>query len=119
MTIVHKHTNINYGKQPMADSLREGDDAAAAVAKTINRVSLDSMLAKVTHTDYQVLNRHPHITLCVLTLENGFVLVGKSAPADPLNYDAKLGEKFARDDAIRQMWPLEAYLLREKMTKKD
>ena len=98
------------------DSLRIGDDAAAAVQKTPNRVTLDSMLLKIVSEEFLYPGFIPHLTICVLVLENGFSLVGKSAPADPENFDKDLGKRFAREDAIRQMWPLEAYALRERMT---
>jgi hypothetical protein len=47
--------------------------------------------------------------------QNGFAVVGKSAPADPSNYDEELGKRFAKEDCIRQLWQLEGYLLREKL----
>ena len=53
------------------------------------------------------------LTICVLTLTNGFTVVGKSACASPENYREDLGEHYAREDAKRQIWALEAYLLRE------
>lgn len=112
---IMKHTNINAGG-PKMDSLRVTDDASKAVQKTPHRVSLDSIVDKIEHTDYVHPHRHPHMTLAIITLKNGFVVIGKSAPADPENYDENLGAKFAYEDAIRQIWPLEAYLLREKMT---
>ena len=98
------------------DSLRISDDASKEVQKTPNRVTLDSMLAKIAAEDYINPSSIPHLTICVLVLENGFSLVGKSAPADPDNFNAELGKKFAKEDAVRQMWPLEAYALRERMT---
>lgn len=49
------------------------------------------------------------MTLCFLIMTNGFVVVGKSAPLDPGNFDADLGKKFAYEDAIRQLWPLMAF----------
>ena len=55
------------------------------------------------------------LTICVLTLKNGFTVVGKSACASPENYDAELGGKIARQDARRQIWALEGYLLRSKL----
>jgi N4 Gp49/Sf6 Gp66 family protein len=42
-------------------------------------------------------------------------VIGKSAPADPKNFDRELGREFAKENAIRQLWELEAYLLREKL----
>ena len=101
------------------DSLKMGDDAAAAVQKTPNRVTLDSMIAKIEAEEYIHPDVMPHLTICVLRLTNGFSLVGKSAPADAGNFDAELGQKFAREDAIRQMWPLEGYALRERLAEES
>lgn len=55
------------------------------------------------------------LTICVLTLKNGFTVVGKSACASPENYDAVLGYKIAREDARKQIWALEGYHLRSKL----
>lgn len=55
------------------------------------------------------------LTFCVLVMQNGFTVVGKSACASPENFDAELGKKIARQDAVDQVWPLEGYLLREKL----
>jgi len=97
-------------------SVRMTDDESKAVQKTPNRIDLDDILAKIEFEDYIAPERHPHMTLCVVTLDNGYIIIGKSTPADPLNFDEQLGRKFAKEDAIRQIWPLEAYLLRERMS---
>ena len=96
-------------------SLEASDAASAAVQKTPHRVTLDSMNAKITNEEYIHPTSCPHMTIAVLHTSNGFTLVGKSAPADPSNFDADLGQKFAREDAMRQMWPLEGYLLCEQL----
>lgn len=97
-------------------SLEVGDDVAASVQKTPNRVTLDSMKAKIKGVEFINPETIPHMTLAIVTLSNGFSLVGKSAPADPENFDVETGKKFAKEDAIRQMWPLEGYLLREQLS---
>jgi hypothetical protein len=56
------------------------------------------------------------LTICVLTLRNGFIIVGKSACASPENYDAELGGKIAREDARKQIWALESYALRNRLS---
>jgi len=104
----HERTNLS--------SVRMTDDESKKVQKTEHRVSLDSILAKIQFTDHIHPPRHPHMTLAIVTMANGFIIIGKSTPADPQNYDAELGKKFATEDAIRQIWALEAYLLREKLT---
>lgn len=57
------------------------------------------------------------LTLCVLTLKNGFTIVGKSACASPENFDTDLGRKIARQDAVNQMWPLLGYALKENLSR--
>lgn len=53
------------------------------------------------------------LTFCVLVLANGFTVTGKSACASPENFDAEIGKKIAREDAINQLWPLMGYALKE------
>ncbi len=52
------------------------------------------------------------LTLCVLTLANGFTVVGEGACASPENFDAEIGKRIARDNAKAKIWALEGYLLR-------
>lgn len=55
------------------------------------------------------------LTVCVITLKNGFTLIGKSACASPENFDAELGGKIAREDARKQIWALEGYALKNAL----
>ena len=59
------------------------------------------------------------LTLCVIVLTSGWVLLGKSAPASPENFDPIKGRVFAREDALRQLWPLEGYLLRDRLAAEE
>ncbi|EKF43315.1 hypothetical protein NA8A_04768 [Nitratireductor indicus C115] len=97
------------------DSLEATDAAAAAVQKTPNRVSLDSIKAKIAEVEFHAPHLEPTMTVCFVKMQNGFVVIGKTAPADPGNFDAELGRKFAYEDAVRQIWPLEGYALRERL----
>lgn len=98
-------------------TLRDTDDAAKAVQKTPYRIALDYIESQIEdEVRLEVPPDLMHVTILLVTLQNGFVLVGKSIPADPVNYDADLGMKFAREDAIRQAWPLFAFQLRCEMT---
>lgn len=97
------------------NSLEVTDAASAAVQKTPHRVTLDSMMRKIAREEYIHPESIPHMTICVIVLDNGFSLVGKTAPADPGNFNADLGRQFAKEDAIRQMWQLEGYALRERL----
>ena len=75
-------------------------------------------------------NGHPHeplpapaplelLTFCVLVLRNGFTVTGESACASPENFDAELGRKIARQNAINKVWPLMGYALRERLAQKE
>lgn len=55
------------------------------------------------------------LTVCVLTLENGFTVTGESACVSPANYNQKIGEDIAFDNARDKIWLLEGYLLKEKL----
>ncbi|GKX40045.1 hypothetical protein SOASR014_37840 [Pectobacterium carotovorum subsp. carotovorum] len=55
------------------------------------------------------------LTLCVLVLRNGFTVTGESACASPENFDAEIGRKIARENAVNKIWLLEGYLLKEKL----
>ena len=46
------------------------------------------------------------LTFCVLVLCNGFTVTGESACASPENFDAEIGQKIARENAIQKIWPL-------------
>ena len=55
------------------------------------------------------------LTFCVLTLQNGFTVTGESACASPENFDAEIGRKIARENAINKVWMLEGYLLKQRL----
>lgn len=56
------------------------------------------------------------LTFCVLILHNGFTVTGESACASPENFDAEIGRKVARENAINKVWPLMGYALRSRLT---
>ena len=100
-------------------------EAECAANATAPRVSLASMEAKIAArydftADTAVREAPVHGTLkllsiCILVMKNGFSVIGKSAPASAANFNAELGRKLAYEDAIRQLWPLEGYALRERL----
>lgn len=55
------------------------------------------------------------LTFCVLVLTNGFTVTGESACASPENFNAEIGQKIARQNAVAKIWPLEGYLLRQQL----
>ena len=59
------------------------------------------------------------LTFCVLVLRNGFTVTGESACASPENFDAEIGRKIARQNAVAKIWPLMGYELRSKLFNKE
>jgi hypothetical protein len=55
------------------------------------------------------------LTFCVLVLRNGFTVTGESACASPENFDAEIGRKIARQNAVQKIWPLMGYQLKETL----
>lgn len=55
------------------------------------------------------------LSICLLVMRNGFTVIGKSAPASAENFNAELGRQLAYEDAVRQLWPLMGYALRDKL----
>lgn len=55
------------------------------------------------------------LTFCVLVLKNRFTVTGESACASPENFDAEIGRKIARANAVEKIWPLMGYQLREQL----
>ena len=54
-------------------------------------------------------------TMCAIELSNGYVVYGKSTPASAKNFDEKIGQRLAYEDAVRQVWPLMGFMLRQKL----
>jgi hypothetical protein len=55
------------------------------------------------------------LTFCVLVLKNGFTVTGESACASPKNFDAEIGRKIARANAVQKIWPLMGYALKSRL----
>jgi len=111
----------------------EAEDVACAAVAVAPRVSLADIKAKIADIYYvtgDLIASHGsdgevgmdpvppnlHIlTVCMVVMTNGFIVIGKSAPASPENFNAEFGQNLAYEDAVRQLWPLEGYLLRESL----
>ena len=57
------------------------------------------------------------LTFCVLVLRNGFTVTGESACASPENFDAEIGRRIARENAVNKCWELLGFRLRDKLIK--
>lgn len=95
---------------PLKPLLTDDQLNAALTASPRPRVTKDRIESRIEKTEFI---HHGLLTLCVLTLVNGFTVTGESACVDPGNYNADIGERVAKDNAVDKIWPLEGYLLAE------
>lgn len=71
--------------------------------------------------DSKIVDEYYHIvpgttlTICVLTLENGFTVTGESAAASIENFDENIGRNIAKGNARDKIFALEGYLLKQKL----
>ena len=81
---------------------------------TAPRVTPERLDEVIAGEDYHVFPGS-QLTVCCLTLENGFTVTGESACASPENFNAELGRKIARSNARDKIWGLEGYALKQKL----
>jgi hypothetical protein len=55
------------------------------------------------------------LTVCCLTLRNGFTVIGQSACASPENFDEDVGRKVSYSNARQQVRPFLAFRLRDQL----
>ena len=58
------------------------------------------------------------LSFCVLVLKNGFTVTGESACVSPENFDAEIGRKVARQNAVQKIWALLGFSLKQKLYEK-
>ena len=94
----------------------EADLEAELQAKGLNapRLTPDYIDDRIVAEQYHVFDGTT-LTVCCLTLKNGFCVTGESAAASADNFDPEIGRKIARENARDRIWMLEGYLLRERL----
>lgn len=94
-------------------SEQEIEKEIQAKGLTAPRITPDQIDATIVAQEYRVFDGV--LTVCVLTLVNGFKVTGESACASPENYDELIGRRIARENARNKIWALEGYRLRSKL----
>ena len=106
----------------------EVTEQRGAEGATAPRVTLDSIIGRIQHCVFFTGGEAARafgaevgfpasldvLTVCLITMDNGFTVIGKSALASEENFCPEKGREFAHEDAIRQLWPLEGYALRSQ-----
>ena len=100
----------------------ETDDVSLVEAQkivdemTAPKVTQRTIEGKIDAVDYLY---HGTLTICIITMQNGFMQVGSAAPASPQNFSSEVGRRFAYEDAFRNLWRLEGYLMREQLAEEE
>jgi hypothetical protein len=95
------------------------------IESEIRRKGLNAPRLTPQHIDETIAKFEFHqfggtaLTVCCLTLKNGFTVTGESACASPENFDAEIGEKIAYENARNKIWMLEGYLLKQSLYEED
>lgn len=79
---------------------------------TARRITPDMIDAEIVGEDFHVFPGSC-LTICTLTLRNGFTVTGESACASPENFNAEIGQKIAKANARDKIWPLLGFRLRD------
>ncbi|RJP45496.1 hypothetical protein C4587_00955 [Candidatus Parcubacteria bacterium] len=95
-----------------------GQITEGSIEQEIQNKGLNAPRLSPQHIDEQIMSEAYYVfpgttlTICALTLRNGFHVTGQSAAASPENFDADIGRKIAKDNARNKIWALEGYALR-------
>jgi hypothetical protein len=81
---------------------------------TAPRITPDALDNEIVGVDFHVFPGSC-LTVCALTLRNGFTVIGESACASPDNFDAEIGQKIAMASARVKIWPLLGFRLRDQI----
>ncbi len=112
----------NPEENDMSLEVTDREAAAVAVAPRVQLADIEAAIAgryegtaDKLFVDLPMLAPMTILSVCILVMHNGFTVIGKSAPASPENFNAELGKKFAYEDAVRQLWPLMGFALRDRL----
>lgn len=78
------------------------------------RVTSEMIDEMIVHEAYYVFPGTT-VTICCLTLRNGFNTVGESAAVSLENFDQDIGQRVAREDARNKIWALAGFRLKHML----
>lgn len=85
----------------------------AIAAQPYEKVTKEQIENRIKKIDYLILP-NTTVTICNITMVNGFSVRGESACIDERNFNMKIGQEIAYRNAFSQLWAFEGYLLAEK-----
>lgn len=100
---------------PRVTSADIDDNIASEHYFTAEQGVIESMPDDATAQSHPCPDVLSLLTFCVLVLRNGFTVTGESACASPENFDAEIGRKIARENAVSKVWPIMGYALKQRL----
>jgi len=82
------------------------------------RVTEESINRRIKQVEFHRLPGTT-VTLCNITLDNGYSVRGESACVDAKNYNEDIGQTLAKKDAFGKLWPLFGFLVAEMKFRHD
>lgn len=74
----------------------------------MQKLTLNYIKSLIVNVEYQRFG--DTLTVCVLTLRNGFTVTGESACINKADFNADIGQQVAYNNAVDKIWQLEGYL---------
>lgn len=81
-------------------------------------VTIDSIDNRIDTVTYQRI-KGTTVTICTITMVNGFSVIGHSACVNEHEYDGEIGREIAYKNAFEQLWALEGYLACESRYREE
>lgn len=97
---------------------REIESAIQAAGATAPRLTPSDIDAAIVGEQYHQFDGTT-VTVCCLTLRNGYCVIGESAAASPENFNAEIGRQVARSEARNKIWALEGYRLKQELFERE
>ena len=98
---------------PGPDSLEREIQAKADKAPRVKPADVKAEIVGETFT----LLPSGRVTVCELTLKNGFTVRGESAVVFIENFNEEIGRKVARENAEKEVWQLLGFRLRDELAR--
>lgn len=87
---------------------------SALPERKLTKEFLESEIDTVEYNRFGDTNTH-----CTIKTKSGFSFTGESACVDPNNFDQKIGEKFAYENAFNKMWTPYGFWLHKALAESD
>lgn len=98
----------------MIDSEELLEERLVKLGLNAERVKPSQIDSKIKRVEFHVFP-NSYMTVCNITLENNFSVIGSCACAHPKNFNEQIGRDESFINARTKIWELEGYLLKQKL----